>query len=121
MSGGVLNKFRFVVNDAFWICGRGIVFRGAVIEGEAKPGLRVEIPCERASLSAVITTIAVGRSVAPASVLGEEIGLLLEGFSDKPINDLILESRYFDESSSGPSVIEFLGLALPLEIEASSR
>jgi translation elongation factor EF-Tu-like GTPase len=116
----MMNTFRFVVNEAFCICGRGVVFRGSVIEGEAKPGLRVEIPRERGSLSAAITTIAIGRTVAQASVLGKEIGLLLENFSEEPINRLILESRYFDENSPGPDLIEFLGLALPVEITASS-
>ena len=113
-----MNEFQFLADDVFILYQRGIVFRGNVIGGSVSTGARVSIRTRNAELDATVVAIELGRQLVPTSVVGPEIGLLLNDFRRESVNDRI--RLYVDESNCDnvPTVESTLEIVLPVTVRA---
>ena len=111
-----MEEFRFRASVVFCLSGAGVVFRGYVRSGEARAGMRVLVITEREPIEAVISRVAVGRSIVDASVRNEEVNILLTNFSEEHVDRLVAESLQFAEESAEPDLCEVLNIKLPVEV-----
>ena len=82
-SGG---QFRLVVEDVFFITGRGTVVTGTIDTGSVSVGETVSIQTAAGTLSSTVGGVeAFSKRLSTASA-GENVGLVLEGVSRDAVN-----------------------------------
>jgi len=112
------DSFNFEVIDIFGIVGRGIVFRGNVLSGSLITNQTVKFNSNDVEYTAQVSSIELDRKIVDKTVLGNEVGLLLEGFNIHEINELYLNAPDVDELDAYPSAREVLGINFPFIIQS---
>ena len=79
--GASSGSFRLVVEDVFFITGRGTVVTGKVEAGSVSVGDAVSIQSGTSTLAASIGGIEVFRKSLTTAHVGENVGLILEGIA----------------------------------------
>ncbi len=107
-------KFQFKSEDIFVLVGRGIVFRGHVLDGVLKTGTTVSFQTSEGILSAEVTLIECNKKVIPETKKNAEIGLLLNNFSPSYVNEIIAMNPTKEEMEHLPSPVELLNTNYPV-------
>lgn len=107
-------KFRFSSEYIFVLVGRGIVFRGNVLDGMLKTGQKVSFQTTDGSVSAEVTLIECNSEVIPQTKTNTEIGLLLNNFNKSYANEMIAMNPTAEEMEHLPSPVELLKSAYPI-------
>ncbi|MGC0117989.1 hypothetical protein [Pseudoalteromonas piscicida] len=107
-------KFRFKSEDIFVLAGRGIVFRGYVLDGVLKTGQTVSFQTNEGSLSAEVTLIECNRKIIPETRKNVEIGILLNSFSQSYANEVIAMNPTKEAMEQLPSPVELLNTKYPV-------
>ncbi|WP_462154173.1 hypothetical protein [Pseudoalteromonas piscicida] len=114
-------KFRFKSEDIFVLAGRGIVFRGHVLDGVLKTGQTVSFQTNEGSLSAEVTLIECNRKIIPATRKNVEIGILLNSFSQSYANEVIAMNPTKEAMEQLPSPVELLNTMYPVYLYEVER
>ena len=114
----MIGKFKFEVNDTFGLVGRGLVFRGNVIEGSLDTNQSIKFYSDGVNYLATVSSIEVDRKIVKETVQGIEIGLMLTNFNVEKINDLYMNAPDIDELEGYPTVKEALNIEYPCRLES---
>lgn len=74
-------SFRLVVEDVFFITGRGTVVTGKIEVGSVSVGDAVSIQADTTTLAATVGGLEVFRKQLKTAHVGENVGLILEGIA----------------------------------------
>ncbi|MCI5114725.1 MAG: hypothetical protein D3912_07835 [Candidatus Electrothrix sp. AX1] len=114
MALGVLfntmKNFTFESNDIFVLVGRGVVFRGHVLNSEANTGEKVYFDSEGGRISEC------DRKIIDSTISDKEIGLLLTNFNPSKFNKIININPSHEEMKKLPSPVEMLETKYPVTL-----
>ena len=112
-----MQNFEFLAHTLFAIYGNGLVFRGDVLNGEAKTNDIVNFEYKGKIESAKIKFIELERSIIDKTVLGKELGILLHDFSVSKFEDwdyVLPETE--EEAEDCPTTEERLEMRMPIKL-----
>lgn len=114
-------NFRFTSEDIFVLVGRGIVFRGSVLDGALKTGQTVSFQTTDGNLSAEVTLIECNSEIISQTKANTEIGLLLNHFSKSYANEIISMNPTDEEVEQLPSPVELLKTTYPVILSGTEK
>ncbi len=109
--------FVFESDDIFAIVGRGLVFRGHVVTGQASLGDRIAILGSEGSVSGTIAAIEKDRKLIEHTIQGVEIGILLSNLTNEKLEHLV-NTLHADETNYPPqdTYRQLLGVSMPARL-----
>ena len=109
-------SFEFESHGIFAIAGRGLVFRGIVLSGQAMEGDRITILDSDGAVSGKIIAIEKDRRLMLRTVADSEIGILLADFSNQHLEQMLAPHHQPHDSPNQDAYQKMLGVSFPVRL-----